>query len=106
VGEEPLSKGVKQRRQEREEEGIGAAFKGQLAFVEAQSHFGLPAASIGEDDAPGVLRRLDGLGGEQIPRLTAAAGTHHDQPSCVVSQRFVYRQGDYTHLALAMATSS
>jgi len=41
-------------------------------------YFDLPAARIGKDNAPSVLDRLDGHGGEQIPWLSAAARTSHD----------------------------
>ena len=90
--EEPGRKGAGRSRQKGKQEGIGEssneekfvtglpveetrALEGQLAFVEADGHFNLPATGIGEDNLPSELGRVSGFGGEQIPRgLSFASG--------------------------------
>src|SRR5260370_30016294 len=43
-------------------------------------HLNFPATNGGEGDLPGLLRRLDRLIGEQIPRFAPFALSHHHQP--------------------------
>ena len=43
------------------------ALEGQFRLVVADGHLDLPAPGIGEDDLPGEVRGVGGLGGKQIP---------------------------------------
>ena len=59
-------------------------FDEQFAFLKPETFLNLEAPHIREDDVPGLLARLDRLIGEQIPRLTPLALTHHHHPQLAV----------------------
>jgi hypothetical protein len=56
------------------------AFEGQFAFVETDRHFDIPAASIGQDDSPGIFGGAHGVIGEQMPEFATRAWVCDDQP--------------------------
>lgn len=47
------------------------AFECHFGFGKADGHFDLPAASVSEDDAPGIFWGLDCLGSEEVPGFAA-----------------------------------
>ena len=74
---ESIKLGVEQREQESISQGSQkeqffamlpfeqpGALEGQFGFVETDGHFDLPSTSVSMHDVPGVLRAVDGLGGE------------------------------------------
>ena len=76
------------------------ALKGQFGFVETNGHFDLPSASISVHDVPGVLRAVDGLGGEQIPGGLLLAACHNE-PERLVMDRIGDRESNDPDLAMA-----
>lgn len=92
-----MTKGIKERIEERKQEGIDEgyhekeleatvpapktrALHSEFALAEAVGHLDLPATSIGQHKAPGVIMRVDRLIGNQVPRGAALARARDDQP--------------------------
>ena len=52
----------------------------EFGFLKTETFLDFPPTNVGEGDVPGLLRRLDGLIGEQIPGFAPFALSHHHQP--------------------------
>ena len=52
----------------------------EFGFLKTETFRDFPTTNVGEGDVPGLLRRLDGLIGEQIPGFAPFALSHHHQP--------------------------
>ena len=60
------------------------AFEGQFAFARTPHLLDLPAAGIGKDQGPEVVRAGDRLIGEQIPGQEVVIAATDDQPKTLV----------------------
>ena len=77
------------------------AFKSQFGLVVTNGHFDLPTTGISQDDLPGKLRSISGLGSEEIPgRLVLPPSDH--QPKGLLVGRIEDRKGNDTGFAFAL----
>jgi hypothetical protein len=84
VDEEGDKEGIDEGDEGKELEAVvpepeSGALDGEFGLEEAEGGVDLPAATVGENDAPAILFGADGLVGEEMPgRMALGAG--HDQP--------------------------
>ena len=58
-------------------------FHGEFGLGETEGGFNLPAASVGEDNAPGIIDGKNRVIGQQIPGFATTTRAGNDQPELV-----------------------
>ena len=122
VAEEPVTERLKKRSKKREQKGVDkgdheqkleaimpvpktGTLQSKLRFSVAEGDFNLPAATVGEDNAPRIINRLNRFIGEQIPGFATFAGSGNNEPERVVIVRMLDRSEDNAGLAPATAAT-
>jgi len=72
----------------------------EFGFLKPETFLDLQAPNVGEGDVPGLLRRLDGFIGEQIPGFAPFALSHHDQPQGATILWVVQRPREHPRAAI------